>query len=71
MEVAMRKRIAATVAAGITALALCAPSVGFANKGGVPHSTKACPAHTHSGKHKGAGHGKKKGALKGKKCGLK
>ena len=67
----MRKRITATVAAGIAALALCAPSVGLANKGGVPHSTKACPTHSHSGKHKGAGHGKKNGAMKGKKCGLK
>ena len=67
----MTKRISAGVAAGVVALALSVPSIGFANKGGVPHSTTACPTHSHMGKHKGAGHGKKKGAGKGKKCGTK
>jgi hypothetical protein len=67
----MSKRITAAVTAGIAALALSVPSVGFATKGGVPHSTKPCPTHSHSGKHKGSGHGKKKGAGKGKKCGTK
>jgi hypothetical protein len=71
MEALMSKRITAAVTAGVAALAMSVPSVGFATKGGVPHSTKACPAHSHSGKHKGAGHGKKKGATKGKKCGTK
>ena len=63
----MTKRISAGVAAGVVALALSVPSIGFANKGGVPHSTTACPTHSH----KGAGHGKNKGAGKGKKCGTK
>ena len=45
------------------------PSIGFANQGGVPHSTKPCPTHSHSGKHNGSTKGKKKGAGKGKKCG--
>jgi hypothetical protein len=67
----MSRRITATVTAGIAALAFSVPSVAFATKGGVPHSTNACPAHSHSGKHNGAGHGKKKGATKGKKCGMK
>jgi hypothetical protein len=65
----MSKRITAAVAAGIAALALSVPSVGFATKGGMPHSTKPCPTHTHSGKHEGSVHGEKKGAGKGKKCG--
>ncbi len=67
----MSKRTMAVVTAGIAALALSVPSVGFATKGGMPHSTKPCPAHSHSGKHKGSGHGKKNGAGKGKKCGTK
>jgi hypothetical protein len=65
----MGKRITAAAAAGVVALALSVPSVGFANKGGVSHSTKPCPTHSHSGKHNGAGKGMKKGAAKGKKCG--
>jgi hypothetical protein len=65
----MTKRITAGVAAGVVALALSVPSIGFANKGGVSHSTKSCPTHKHSGKHNGAGKGKKTGATKGKKCG--
>ena len=65
----MSKRVTAAVTAGVAALALSVPSVGFATKGGVPHSTKPCPAHKHSGKHKGSVNGKKKGASKGKKCG--
>ena len=67
----MNKRITAAITAGVAAFALSIPSVGFATKGGVPHPTKACPAHSHSGKHKGAGPGKENGATKGKKCGLK
>jgi hypothetical protein len=65
----MSKRITGAVTAGIAALALSVPSVGFATKGGVPHSTKPCPSHKHSGKHNGSGHGNKIGASKGKKCG--
>ena len=65
----MSKRLSAAVAAGAVAVALSVPAIGFANQGGTPHSTKACPTHSHSGKHKGAGHGKKKGSGKGKKCG--
>jgi hypothetical protein len=53
----------------VVALALSVPSIGFATKGGVPHSTKPCPTHKHSGKHNGSGKGHKKGAGKGKKCG--
>ena len=64
----MSRRIRAGLAAGVAILALSVPSVGLANKGGTPHSQKPCPTHSHSGKHKGAGHGKKKGAGKGKKC---
>ena len=67
----MGRRIRAGVAAAVAIVALSVPSVGFANKGGVPHSQKSCPAHSHSGKHKGSGHGKKKGSAKGKKCGTK
>jgi hypothetical protein len=59
MEVPMRKRITAAVTAGVAAFALSIPSVGLATKGGVPHSTKACPTHKHAGKHKGSTHGKK------------
>ena len=65
----MSKRVSAAVAAGVVALALSVPSIGFANKGGVPHSTKPCPTHSHSGKHNGSTKGHKKGAGKGKKCG--
>jgi hypothetical protein len=65
----MSRRIAAFATAGIAALALSVPSVGFAAKGGVPHSTTPCPTHSHMGKDKGTGHGMKKGATKGKKCG--
>jgi len=65
----MSRRVASAVTAAVAALALSVPSVGFAAKGGVPHSTKPCPTHSHSGKDKGSGHGKKKGASKGKKCG--
>jgi hypothetical protein len=67
----LSKRITAAVTAAVAALGLSVPSVGFATKGGVPHSTTPCPTHSHSGKHKGSGHGKKKGAGKGKKCGTK
>jgi hypothetical protein len=67
----MSKRITSGIVAAIAAAALSVPAVGLANKGGTPHSTKPCPTHTHSGKHKGSSHGKKKGATKGKKCGLK
>jgi hypothetical protein len=67
----MSKRIASGIAAAVVAMALSVPSVGFANKGGVPNSTKSCPTHKHHGKHKGAGKGKKKGSGKGKKCGQK
>jgi hypothetical protein len=67
----MSNRITAAVTAGVVALALSVPSVGLATKGGVPHSTKPCPAHSHAGKHKGSSHGKKTGAAKGKKCGTK
>lgn len=63
-----RKAVAAVTA---TALALAIPASGLAAKGGQPSSTKPCPTHKHSGKHKGATHGKKKGASKGKKCGTK
>jgi hypothetical protein len=65
----MVKRITAAVAAGVVAIALSVPSIGFANKGGVPHSTKPCPTHKHSGKKNGSGKGQKKGSAKGKKCG--
>lgn len=65
----MRKRATAAVVAGIAAVALSTPSIGFATKGGTPHSTKPCKVHNHLGKHKGAGRGKKNGASKGKKCG--
>jgi hypothetical protein len=65
----MSKRVSAAVAAGVVALALSVPSIGFANKGGVPHSTKPCPTHSHSGKHNGSTKGNKKGAGQGKKCG--
>jgi hypothetical protein len=65
----MRKTITAAVTTGIAALALSVPSVGLATKGGVPHSTKPCPMHSHSGKNKGSAHGKKSGTTKGKKCG--
>jgi hypothetical protein len=67
----MRTRITSGIVAAIAAAALSIPAVGFADKGGTPHSTKSCPTHKHSGKHKGASKGKKKGASKGKKCGLK
>lgn len=67
----MSKRVTAAVTAGIAALALSVPSLGWATKGGVPHSTKPCPVHSHAGKHKGSLHGKKTGAAKGKKCGTK
>ena len=65
----MSRRVASAVTAGVATLALSVPSVGFATKGGVPHSTKPCPTHSHSGKHNGSGKGMKKGAGKGKKCG--
>lgn len=64
----MSKRVASAVTAAVTAAALAVPGIGFANKGGVPHSTKPCPVHKHHGKHNGSGKGKKKGAGKGKKC---
>jgi hypothetical protein len=57
------------VVAVIGALALTAPAVTLANQGGQPHSAKACPTHSHSGKDNGAGKGHKKGSTKGKKCG--
>jgi hypothetical protein len=65
----IRKRFAAALVAGIAALAMSIPTVAFANKGGVPHSTKACPTHKHSGKDKGSSEDHKKGSGKGKKCG--
>jgi hypothetical protein len=65
----MGKRVSTAVAAGVVALALSVPSIGFANQGGVSHSTKPCPTHKHLGKHNGSGKGKKKGSGKGKKCG--
>jgi hypothetical protein len=68
MTTITRKTVALVTA---TALALAIPATGLANKGGQPHSTTACPTHTHSGKHMGSTHGKKKGAAKGKKCGTK
>jgi hypothetical protein len=55
--------------AAVVATLLIAPATTMANPGGVPHSTKACPTHSHSGKHNGAGKGQKKGSTKGKKCG--
>ena len=65
----MSKRITSGIVAAIAEAALSVPAVGLANKGGTQHSTKSCPTHKHSGKHKGSSHGKKKGASKGKKCG--
>jgi hypothetical protein len=61
---------AVLVAATTTALAASVPATtGLANTGGVPHSTKACPTQSHSGKHKGATKGLKKGTRHGKRCG--
>jgi hypothetical protein len=65
----MSKRFTSGLVAAIVAVSMSIPAIGLANKGGVPHSTKACPTHKHSGKHKGASKGHKKGATKGKKCG--
>ena len=65
----MSKRLTSGLVAVIAAAAMSVPAVGLADKGGHPHSTKACPVHKHSGKHKGSSKGKKKGALRGKKCG--
>jgi hypothetical protein len=58
----MRRKSVAVLAAA--ALALAAPAA-FADKGGVPHSTKPCPS-------KAKGKGPKKAApnQKGKKCGF-
>lgn len=67
----MRTRLTAGIVAAVAAIGMSVPAVGLANKGGTPHSTKACPTHKHSGKHKGSTKGKKKGAAKGKKCGTK
>lgn len=67
----MNTRISAAVAAGIVAIGLSVPSVGFATNGGVPHSARPCPTHSHSGKRKGSGNGTKNRAGKGKKCGTK
>lgn len=64
----MSKRVTSGIVAAIVAIAMSVPAVGLANKGGTPHSTKACPTHRHSGKHKGSLKGKKKGSSKGKKC---
>ena len=64
----MRPRLLYGLAAGIAAVALSVPSLGIAAKGGVPHTTKTCPAHHHTGKHKGT-RGKRNGATRGRKCG--
>jgi hypothetical protein len=60
---------AVLLAATTAALAASVPVTGLANTGGVPHSTKACTTHSHSGKHKGATTGLKKGTRHGKRCG--
>jgi hypothetical protein len=66
----MYKRISVRLATVMAAALLATPAVTLANQGGVPHSTKACPTHSHSGKHNGSSKGNKNGAGKGKKCGL-
>jgi hypothetical protein len=65
----MSHRVIARVLPVVAALVLSGPAIAIADQGGVPHSTSACPTHSHSGKHNGTGHGQKKGASKGKKCG--
>lgn len=62
----MRHRVILPVAA---ALALSGPAIALADQGGQSHSSKACPTHSHSGKHNGSGQGKKNGSGKGKRCG--
>ena len=59
----MKQKLTAVVAA--TALALSIPSAALAAQGGVPSSTKPCPA-------KGQGQGPKQAPKnnKGKKCGF-
>jgi hypothetical protein len=72
------------LATAIAAMALSVPTVGLANKGGVPHNgTHAPKTVTHTpqakkpcpdkdkgkAKRKGANKGHKKGANKGRKCG--
>jgi hypothetical protein len=65
----MYKRISVRLATVAVAALLATPAVTFANSGGVSHSAKACPTHSHTGKDKGSTKGKKKGSTKGKKCG--
>jgi hypothetical protein len=65
----MYKRAISRVATVATVLLLTVPAVAMANQGGQSHSTNACPAHEHSGKHNGSSKGKKKGTGKGKQCG--
>ena len=65
----MSKRLTSGLVAVIAALSMSIPAVGLADRGGHPHSTKACKVHKHYGKHKGT-RGKRKGMDKGKKCGF-
>ena len=61
---ALRKLIG-LVACGVLALGAALPASGVADTGGVPHTTKPCPA-------KGHGHGPKHEARNshGRKCGF-
>ena len=57
-----------TAIATAAALALSVPAVAGADRGGVPHSTKPCPAKAGGGKGKGhKKHSSKK--QRGKRCG--
>ena len=57
-----------TALAAVAALTLSLPAASVANRGGVPHSGKACPSKIGKGKAKGQ---KKHSARnsRGKKCG--
>jgi hypothetical protein len=70
MHAQLARSVAAPLAVALT-MALSAPLAADANRGGVPRTTKPCPAHKHTGRHNGAGHGKKLGAGRGRKCGLR
>lgn len=66
----MSKRITSGLVAGVAAICVAVPAVGLADKGGHPHSKKACTVHRHYGRHTGAQRGRKRGFDRGKKCGF-
>jgi hypothetical protein len=64
----VNKRLTSGVVAAVVAIGMSVPAVGFANKGGKPHSlTKPCFAHKHGrSQHNGTS---RHTNGRGKKCG--